>query len=455
MEKKLKQHKSILEQISHLKRRGIIIDDLDKAVSFLSSVNYYRFSGYLFQFRRKESSFYIENLTLSRIIDIYNFDCKFTRLFMYILENVEETLKARFSFTLSSLNPDKPLIYLDSSIYRDAYTLSGFAKLFDKAKNENSDLPFIKHHNQNYAGDLPIWVAVEIMTMGNIHKLYDNLKGKYQKAIAATYTTGSNQLKSWIKNLTYTRNHLAHYMRVYGFNFGRTPVQCNNHPIYSQSGMIFDQLLIAGFMFSNHEDWINYVIPELKALLTSYNKNIELKALGFPTNWEQLLASINTADYSYSYYIREMKTEEIPLLDEFLYQAIYTPATSKKPDRSIIRKPELQIYIENFGNQPHDKAFIAEVDNKVVAAVWVRIMEDYGYIDNNTPSLAISVLEEFRGLGIGTNLLHNMLNYLRVVGYKQISLSVQKENYAYNIYKKAGFKVHRETAEEYVMVCGL
>lgn len=150
-----------------------------------------------------------------------------------------------------------------------------------------------------------------------------------------------------------------------------------------------------------------------------------------------------------------MKTKEYPLLDGFLYQAIYIPANSEKPDRSIIRKPELQIYRENFGNQPHDKAFIAEVDNKAVAAVWVRIMQDFGHIDDHTPSLAISVLEEFRGLGIGTNLLHNMFGYFRVVGYKQISLSVQKENYAYNMYKKAGFKVLKETAEEYVMVCRL
>ena len=76
--------------------------------------------------------------------------------------------------------------------------------------------------------------------MGIIHKLYDNLKGKYQKAIAQTYSTGSMQLRSWIKNLTYTRNHVAHYMRVYGYNFGRVPVvQCDKHPSFSQNGMIF------------------------------------------------------------------------------------------------------------------------------------------------------------------------------------------------------------------------
>ncbi len=455
MNNNLKQHKSVLEQISHLKQRGIIIDDFDKAVSFLSNVNYYRFSGYLFQFRLKNWSVYSISVLIRRIGDIYNFDCKFTRLFMYIMENVEETLKARFSYSLSSTHPSVPLIYLDPIIYRDEQVLAGFVKIFDKAKSDNSDLPFIKHHKQNYDGNLPIWVAVDIMTMGNIRKLYDNLKGKYQKAIAKTYNTGANQLKSWITNLTYTRNHLAHYMRVYGYNFGRTPVQCNNHPQYSQTGMIFDQLLIAGFMYSNHEDWINYVIPELKALFTSYSKNVNFTDLGFPQNWEDVLKSLNTADYSCNYHIREMKTEEYTCLEEFLYQAIYVPEDSIPPNRTIIQAPELQVYVKNFGTQKHDKSFVAVVDNRIIAATWVRIMNDHGHIDDNTPSIAISVLKEFRNLGIGTALLKTMIKYLRSESYIQVSLSVQKGNYAFNMYKKEGFVVFKETSEEYIMVCKL
>ena len=47
---KLKLHKSVLEQIEHLKARGVLIDDECKAEFFLSNVNYYRFSGYLYEF---------------------------------------------------------------------------------------------------------------------------------------------------------------------------------------------------------------------------------------------------------------------------------------------------------------------------------------------------------------------------------------------------------------------
>ena len=191
MGENLKLHKSVTEQIEHLKARGVLIDDEREAEVFLSNVNYYRLSGYLCEFRKSGSSYYIDGTSLNRIIELYRFDCKFTKILMYILEDVEETLKARLSYTLSSLFPSDPLIYLDPSIYRDSSSLERFKVLFEKAKAEDSDLPFIKHHNEKYGGQLPIWVAVEIFTMGNIHKLYDNLKGKYQKAIAQTYNTGS------------------------------------------------------------------------------------------------------------------------------------------------------------------------------------------------------------------------------------------------------------------------
>lgn len=73
------------------------------------------------------------------------------------------------------------------------------------------------------------------------------------------------------------------------------------------------------------------------------------------------------------YTIREMRTDEYPLLDDFLYQAIYQPDTTDLAPKSIINKPELQVYIKDFGKQKDDYCFCAEVDNKVVGAVWVSM----------------------------------------------------------------------------------
>ena len=130
------------------------------------------------------------------------------------------------------------------------------------------------------------------------------------------------------------------------------------------------------------------------------------------------------------YIIREMRSEEYCLLSDFLYEAIYIPEGIEPPPKSVIECPELQEYIVEFGNRKHDKALVAEIQGNVVGAIWVRIMNDYGHIDNDTPSLAMSVCPQYRGLGIGTSLLKQLLQVERLAGYSKISLSVQKSNYA-------------------------
>lgn len=153
-----------------------------------------------------------------------------------------------------------------------------------------------------------------------------------------------------------------------------------------------------------------------------------------------------------NYMIRKIQKHEYPLLNDFLYEAIFIPEGIKPPPKTIITSPELQIYVEHFGESKDDHGLVAEVDGKIVGAVWVRIMNDYGHVDDETPSLAISLYKEYRGFGIGTAMLKGILALLKSHGYQQVSLSVQKANYAAKLYLKVGFEVIRENEEEYIMV---
>lgn len=152
-----------------------------------------------------------------------------------------------------------------------------------------------------------------------------------------------------------------------------------------------------------------------------------------------------------NYIIREIKGNEYNLLDDFLYEAIFIPKGVEPPPREIINQPDLQVYISDFGKKD-DNCLVAEVDGKIVGAVWTRIMNDYGHIDDETPSFAISLFKEFRGSGIGTALMKEMLKLLKDKGYKKASLAVQKDNYACNLYLKVGFVIIDENKEEYIMV---
>lgn len=155
------------------------------------------------------------------------------------------------------------------------------------------------------------------------------------------------------------------------------------------------------------------------------------------------------------YKIRTILKEENSLLEDFLYEAIFVPEGVSAPPKSIINQPELQIYITGFGNKKDDIGLVAEVEKKAVGAVWVRIMNDYGHVDKDTPSFAISLYKDYRGLGIGTALMKEMLRILKDRGYKQASLAVQKANYAVKMYKRMGFEIVDENEEEYIMLCRL
>ena len=117
-----------------------------------------------------------------------------------------------------------------------------------------------------------------------------------------------------------------------------------------------------------------------------------------------------------NYSIREMRKEEYSLLGDFLYEAIYIPDGTATPPKSVIACPELQVYIADFGNSKHDKALIAEVDG---------------------------------------NILTQMMSTEKAAGYAKLSLSVQKDNYAVKLYRKAGFTTICETDEEYIMIIDL
>lgn len=171
----------------------------------------------------------------------------------------------------------------------------------------------------------------------------------------------------------------------------------------------------------------------------------------------EYIVNMDTGDILSGLAIRPIRDGEIHLLKDFLYEAIFVPEGVAAPPKDVIDIPQLRVYIEDFGQRKDDCCLVAEYEGKVTGAVWTRIMNDYGHVDDNTPSLSVSLYPGYRHRGIGTLLMKEMIAWLGSKGYAQVSLSVQKANYAVGLYKRLGFVTVRETEEEYVMVkrlCG-
>lgn len=205
--------------------------------------------------------------------------------------------------------------------------------------------------------------------------------------------------------------------------------------------------------------WCREQLAAPGTIITRRGKNLYARGADWQITIHAGSLSIITAHRLTSretgYIIRPLRQAELPLLEDLLYEAIFVPEGTPPPPRSILRRPELRLYIDGFGERRDDHALAAEAEGAVVGIAWARIMADYGHIDDETPSLAIAVRPEHRSRGIGTALLRELLSLLRQRGYRQASLSVQKANRTVSLYRRLGFRVAEERGEEYVMVVGL
>lgn len=150
--------------------------------------------------------------------------------------------------------------------------------------------------------------------------------------------------------------------------------------------------------------------------------------------------------------IREIESNEIPLLTDFLYEAIFQPEDKPKITRTVLQKPMIWAYVDRFGTQPEDLCRVASVDGLIIGAAWSRSGCSYGKVDDKTPELAISIYPEYRNKGIGTRLMASLLEILRTKGFDKVSLSVDKNNYAVKMYRKFGFEAIAERDHDYLMI---
>ena len=152
--------------------------------------------------------------------------------------------------------------------------------------------------------------------------------------------------------------------------------------------------------------------------------------------------------------IRSLVSEDEPFLWEMLYQALYVPEDESALPHAVIHLPELACYVQDWGNEG-DCGFLTmdAATGQSLGAVWVRLLvgenKGYGYIDDHTPELGIAVFPEYRGQGMGTQLLRHL--FTSACGQSSISLSVSANNPAVKLYGRFGFEVVSRTDESLLM----
>lgn len=143
---------------------------------------------------------------------------------------------------------------------------------------------------------------------------------------------------------------------------------------------------------------------------------------------------------------------------DMLYEAVHRPAGEPEPSREeILSKPGISHYLEGWG-RPGDAAVVAleEDSGRRIGAAWYRLMppEDpgYGFVDAATPEIAVAIVPEHRGRGVGDALLRALKNVAGSQGFASLSLSVQRGNPgAVRLYERHGFRKLSEVGDSGTM----
>jgi GNAT superfamily N-acetyltransferase len=152
--------------------------------------------------------------------------------------------------------------------------------------------------------------------------------------------------------------------------------------------------------------------------------------------------------------IRQLTTADEPFLWEMLYLSLFVPKGVPPFPRDILQEPAISRYVEGW-SRSDDCGFLALDCEKPIGAAWLRGLwkenKGYGYFDDQTPELSMALLPEYRGQGIGSKLLAQIVE-LAQNRYPALSLSVSVKNPARRLYERFGFLVVKQIEGSLIMV---
>ena len=141
------------DQISRLKSRGLTIEDEPNALHYLTHINYYRLSAYMYPFLEdKEHHIFKKGVIFQNILNVYNFDRELRLLILDAIERIEISLRTNIIYVLS--HKHGPFWVSNNGFY---FNQNHFHEHIKRLKEEigRSDEKFIEHYFSKYSEEIP------------------------------------------------------------------------------------------------------------------------------------------------------------------------------------------------------------------------------------------------------------------------------------------------------------
>ena len=229
MEEYTGKHHTFKELIELFKERKMLVKNEEEAIEKLKFINYYKLKEFSIPYMI-DKKHYKDNTYFEDIIDRFYGDKNLRMYFLRITEKVEISLKTQISYILG--RDFGPFDYLKFDKWNDknkycrfyiAQKQKDFKKKIKLLEYEYEKRIIIKEHRKKYAGELPIWLVIELLTLGDIVDLYLLLNSSYRKEIAKNFGLNSYVFESWIKNIRLMRNLSAHNSNIIDIEFSTKP----------------------------------------------------------------------------------------------------------------------------------------------------------------------------------------------------------------------------------------
>ncbi|MBF0097886.1 MAG: Abi family protein [Magnetococcales bacterium] len=285
------------EQLDKLISRGMVILDRNAALHHLRHINYYRLSGYWYDFESDhETHAFVAGVTFDEVINLYMFDKKLRLLLLNAIERVEISLRTQLTYHLS--HTYHPHAHLDSSLFKPIWhggRPTSHAENIDALRLEvqKSQEPFIRKFDQYEEILPPLWAVCEIMMLGSLSRWYANLaKSSDRNAIAKLYGMDETNLVSFVHHLSTVRNICAHHARLWNKKFtfqwklpGKSPKNININFNNEHPRKIYNTLVMLAYL-------MDVITPghiwrkRLHHIMDIHR--IDPEAMGFPNNFLDL-----------------------------------------------------------------------------------------------------------------------------------------------------------------------
>lgn len=328
--------KNIDKQIKILKQRGLTFDDEKKAKKYLLSNNYYNIiNGYSKYFQKSpDSDEYRENAQFDEVCNLYFFDKEIKQLLLNAILTAEHHLKSILAYRFAEKYPDKRYAYLDINCYDSKQTLCVIKTISKITKIINTHVAIGKKHRGKVKNDIknrkekdikvgnnsifyyvekyddvPIWVIVDYLNLGDLYYIIYCLPTNLQNKIAFDLCGFISEnipdfnepfqpekMLSFIRNIKETRNICAHNNRLLDFYCNASskyfkPLHskyekgCNINRKSVYSTFLSLQCFLSQTEYNILHNSIRKRTRNLKNKLTSITIDEIMQLLGFPDNW--------------------------------------------------------------------------------------------------------------------------------------------------------------------------